>query len=436
MISLVRDDGHVYHAATVTSPDIQPERAERLFALMDESFPRPLESAYQAYPIRLKRIVHYPDFVNGPNVPATMREFGRKVGNVSMLIAPMLWEGRGIGTIHLIRQPPRPFSDKEHALLATFADQAVIAIENVRLFNETKEALEQQRASAEVLSVISGSVADTAPVFNRILSSCGHLFGGLHMGVNLVGDDGAVHLGDYAGPNRAAFETIFPLPLSRASGTGTSILEGRVIHFPDVEGGADVPDYVRRGCALTGIRSIIFAPMLWEGRGIGAIFVGRDTAQPFAEKDVALLRTFADQAVIGIQNARLFNETRSALERQTATAEILKVIARSPTNVQPVLDAIVESARQLVGGFSATVQRLAGDTIHLAAYTATDAAGAEALHQFFPRPPSRCAAAPRSRSRTPRPTRASRRRCASWRERAAIAAPSTCRWSATDRRSA
>jgi signal transduction histidine kinase/CheY-like chemotaxis protein len=112
---------------------------------LNKNFPRPLEQSYQAYPIKKRRVVHYPDMLNGPGVPEAMRSFSRNVGNFSMLIAPMLWEDHGIGTVHVVRFPPRPFSDKESALLATFADQAVIAIQNARLFKEAQEA----RAAAE-----------------------------------------------------------------------------------------------------------------------------------------------------------------------------------------------------------------------------------------------------------------------------------------------
>ncbi|MBK9245385.1 MAG: GAF domain-containing protein [Burkholderiales bacterium] len=265
----------------------------------------------------------------------------------SALFVPIVGGDRVLGTAILEDyERQHAFGEAQVRLLTTVTAAMGTALENARLFEETHQLLEQQKASAEVLSVISSSVADTAPVFDRILTSCGHLFGGMHMGVNLVGEDGAVHLGAYAGPNREGFEAIFPLPLSQASGTGSAILERAVKHFPDIDA-ADVPEYVRRGCRLIGIRSIVFAPMLWEGRGIGAIFVGRDAAQPFADKEIALLRTFADQAVIAIRNARLFNETKAALERQTATAEILKVISESPTDVRPVMEAVAQRAGQI-----------------------------------------------------------------------------------------
>jgi len=265
----------------------------------------------------------------------------------SALFVPIVGGDRVLGTVILEDyERQHAFGEAQVRLLTTVTAAMGTALENARLFEETHQLLEQQKASAEVLSVISSSVADTAPVFDRILLSCEHLFGGLHMGVNLVGDDGAVHLGAYAGPNRKGFEAIFPLPLSQQSGTGSAILDRAVKHYPDIDA-ADVPEYVRRGCRLIGIRSIVFAPMLWEGRGIGAIFVGRDAAQPFADKEIALLRTFADQAVIAIRNARLFNETKAALERQTATAEILKVISESPTDVRPVMEAVAQRAGQI-----------------------------------------------------------------------------------------
>src|SRR5213596_2020447 len=123
----------------------------------------------------------------------------------------MLWEGNGIGVIFVGRDYVGAFSEKDIALLKTFADQAVIAIQNARLFNETKEALEQQQASGEVLAAISNSIADTKPVFEKILESCERLFAGKTVVINLVGEDGLLHLGAYHGPGREEFEKIFPV---------------------------------------------------------------------------------------------------------------------------------------------------------------------------------------------------------------------------------
>ena len=303
--------------------------------------------------------------------------YARQVGYRTSLSTPLLREGRAIGTIGIRRRVVRPFTDKQIKLLETFAAQAAIAIENVRLFKETKEALDQQKASAEVLQVISSSVADTTPVFEKILESLERLFEGLNVGVCLVGDDGAIHLGAYRGPNREEFMRHFPVPLSEESSSGAAILQRRVAHYPDVEGGLNVPEYARRGTRITGNKSLITAPMLWEGRGIGSIFVGRATVGEFTEKEIALLKTFADQTVIAIQNARLFQELEAknrelteALEQQTATAEILRVISSSPTDVQPVFDAIARSGVHLFQGMSVSLRLAKGDRLERVAFAA------------------------------------------------------------------
>jgi PAS domain S-box-containing protein len=299
------------------------------------------------------------------------RGLQRRYGHRTMVAAPLLLGENALGAIVMLRREVRPYTDKQIALLRTFADQAVIAIENVRLFNETKEALDHQKASAEVLQVISSSVADTKPVFDKILESCERLFEGRNVGINIVGEDGTVHLAAYHGPQD--FKRHFPIPLSEESGSGTAILQRRVMHYPDVEA-PGVPDYARRGSEIAGIRSVLIAPMLWEGRGIGAIFVGRDTTGEFSEKEIGLLKTFADQAVIAIQNVRLFQaleaknrELTESLEQQTATAEILRVISSSPTDIQPVLDAVAVTAARLCNASDAIIFRIDGDVLKLVA---------------------------------------------------------------------
>ncbi|HQR57223.1 MAG TPA: GAF domain-containing protein, partial [Burkholderiaceae bacterium] len=301
-----------------------------------------------------------------------------------LMVVPLLTGEQVQGAMAVWRVGGEPFQGRELEFLIGLSRQAAIALHNARLFDETREALEQQRASAEVLQVISSSVADTGPVFERILASCQHLFGGMHIGVAVVGDDGAIHLQTYAGPNRAAFEGIFPLPLSYESGAGAAILRREVAHYGNVEADPDVPLHVRRGCSITGIRSIVFAPMLWEGRGIGAIWVGRDHVQPFSDKEMSLLRTFADQAVIAIQNARLFNETQEALERQTATAEVLQVISNSVADATPVFETILNSCQRLFAGHIVGLMRVRDDgLLEVAAYRGP---GHAELKGLFPRP--------------------------------------------------
>ena len=317
-----------------------------------------------------------------------VRELQARNGFRTVLAVPMLRDGQSIGVIALLRNQVRPFAPAEIALVQTFADQAVIAIENVRLFNETRQALERQTASAEVLQVISGSVADTAPVFDKILESCARLFRSSELGIVIVDEEQQLlRSAAYRGKSAPAVARIFPLPL-REEPVHQAIRENRVLRYADVLNGADTPKSVRNAAVMlgTGNYSQLFAPMQWEGRGIGMLYVTRNPPQPFSEQEAGLLKTFADQAVIAIQNARLFRQTEEALDRQTATAEILKVIASSPADVQPVFSAIVQSARQLVGGFSATLLRLIDGSIHLAAYTPTTEKGDRALRSYFPAP--------------------------------------------------
>ena len=250
--------------------------------------------------------------------PMTWERAQRIGRRQTMLAVPLMREGRSFGAMFLRRTEVRPFTDKEIALSKVFADQAAIGIENVRLFNETKEALEQQKASAEVLGTISSSIADTQPVFDKILDSCERLFEGHQMGINLIGEDGLGHLGAYRGPNRESFEKYYPVPVGNDSGTGRAIRARNVVHFPDVREASDVPQVLRNTAAVAGIRSVIFAPMMWEGRGVGVIFVGRASPGEFSEKAIRLLKTFADQAVIAIQNARLFRE----IQEKSAQLEI------------------------------------------------------------------------------------------------------------------
>jgi signal transduction histidine kinase len=258
-------------------------------------------------------------------------------------------------------------------LLKTFADQAVIAIQNARLFNETKEALDQQRASGEVLSAISSSIADTSPVFDRILASCERLFSGTLVQINLIGDDGLVRLGAYHGPSRETIERIFPFPADENSATGVAIRNRAVMHYPDVYHQTDVPPVAHKGWMTMGVRAAIVAPMLWEGKGLGSVLVGRDYVGPFTEKEIALLKTFADQAVIAIQNARLFNETKEALEQQRASADVLAAISSSIEDTTPVFDRILTSCARLFSGRIISINLLGEDgRVHMAAYHGPD----------------------------------------------------------------
>jgi GAF domain-containing protein len=275
-------------------------------------------------------------------VPALSRQMIEALGTRSQVTVPMLRSGEPIGAITMGWDEPAAFDDQQVTLLRTFADQAVIAIENVRLFNETKEALEQQRTSAEVLEAISSSIADTKPVFDKILQSCERLFEGHYVGIGLVRDDGMVHLAAYHGELAEKFEEAFPVPLSNDSATGRAILSRQVVHYPDVLGGADVPLYLRRSAGQINTRSVIVAPLLWEGRGIGGIFVGRHSVGAFPEKAIRLLKIFADQAAIAIENVRLFQEIQEkSRQLEVANQHKSEFLANMSHELRTPLNAII-----------------------------------------------------------------------------------------------
>ena len=274
-------------------------------------------------------------------------------GSRTMLSTPLLREDVSIGTITIRRTEVRPFSDKQIKLLETFASQAVIAIENVRLFNELKESLEQQTATSEILGVIASSPTEIQPVMDTIAENAAKICGANDAVIRLVQGNvlrTAAHYGPV--PNVAKERA-----LDRQSPGGRAVLDRAVIHIPDM--GAVVQSefpvvydtYLRMGGGTT-----LDVPLMREAVSIGVIHIRRLEVCPFTEKQIKLLETFASQAVIAIENVRLFkeiqernSELREALEHQTATSEVLSIISRSPTDVQPVLDAIVESAARVCG---------------------------------------------------------------------------------------
>src|SRR6267142_1668376 len=324
------------------------------------------------------------DLNEDETVPPLSRQMIEALGARSQVTMPMLLAREPIGAITLSWAEPRGYKDQIITLLQTFADQAVLAIENARRFNETREARERQTATADILKVIASSPSDVQPVFEAIARRANTLISGFSSTVFRF-IDGIAYLKAFTPTTPAADEVLkatFPRPVADFPPFQMAQV-GEVTQVPDTEA---LSDDILNISRARGFRSMLFAPLMNEGESIGFIAVTRVQPGTFADHHVQLLRTFADQAVIAIENTRLFNETQEALERQTATADILKVIASSPDDVQPVFEAIVGSANRRLGGFSSTVFRFSEGMAHLKAFTPTTTEADAALKASFPRP--------------------------------------------------
>ena len=357
---------------------------------------RPMARAAEARePIQVADMRTDPSYLQGDALPVAGVEIA---GIRTLLLVPMFKESEHVGLISIYRKEVLPFTEKQIDLVKNFAAQAVIAIENTRLLSELRhrtddlsEALEQQTATSEVLKVISSSPGELEPVFNAMLENatriCEATFGNLFLCEGPIFRSVAVHSkGGHADSWRRNpvidLRDNAEVPLNRVANTK------QVVHIPDLRTDQSYIGKHSRIITLVevaGARTYLIVPMLKEGELVGAISMFRQEVRPFTDKQIELVKNFAAQAVIAIENTRLLNELRESLQQQTATADVLKVISSSPGNLEPVFEAMLEKAVRICDANFGMLFRVEDGAVSAAAMFGVPPAFAE----FWQRGPQR-----------------------------------------------